>query len=85
MSLPCNQLTRVLSEDFIEFFPAAFGIICEKWFDREFHQARNKDITESEKSLRDAFFEHGGKTTNKPFIEDPRFEKVLDFIGQLLE
>ena len=28
MSLPC-----VLSEDFIAFFPAAFGIICENWFD----------------------------------------------------
>ena len=80
MSLPC-----VLTEDFIAFFPAAFGIICEEWFDREFHKTLNEDIVGDDKTLRDAFFKHGGKTTNKPFIEDPRFEKVLDFIGQLLE
>ena len=85
MSLSFNQLTRVFTEDFIKFFPGAFGIICEEWFDYYFHKALNEDIVGDDKTLRDAFFEHGGKTTDKPFIDDPRFGKVLDFIGQLLE
>ena len=79
-----------MTEDFIAFFPAAFGIICENWFDMEFHNALYEGVLADcppygDMTLADAFCKHGGKTTNKPFIDDPRFEKVLDCIGQLLE
>ena len=74
-----------MTEDFIALFPLAFGIICDEWFDMEFHKAVNEDMADSDKTLRDACFKHGGKTTNKPFIADLRFEKVLDCIGQLIE